>query len=194
LHRFEGKASFSTWLTRIAMNEALMLLRKRRGLREVPIRDSSDDEIAALGFEVPDPSLDAEVNYLKREATEILRSAIGKYPQVCGQQSNYENSVSSLAEKRLNAWVSLSPPLKRAYSKAEGSCARPCGALGSPRSAFKERPWQPNKIGLGLNTGSELRCFIRNRFGRKQKWKATHSSLNSRIASTALPHRNCSSM
>ena len=80
LHRFEGKAFFSTWLTRIAMNEVLMLLRKRRGLREVPIADSSDDEIAALGFEVPDPSPDAEVNYLKREATEILRSAIGKLP------------------------------------------------------------------------------------------------------------------
>src|SRR5215469_2277201 len=80
LHRFEGKAFFSTWLTRIAMNEALMLLRKRRGLREVPIADSSDDDIAALGFEVPDPSPDAEVNYLKREATEILRSAIGKLP------------------------------------------------------------------------------------------------------------------
>ena len=80
MHRFEGKAFFSTWLTRIAMNEVLMLLRKRRGLREVPIADSSDDEIAALGFEVPDPSPDAEVNYLKREATEILRSAIGKLP------------------------------------------------------------------------------------------------------------------
>jgi RNA polymerase sigma-70 factor, ECF subfamily len=80
LHRFEGKASFSTWLTRIAMNEALMLLRKRRGLCEVPIADSSDDEMPALGFEVPDPSPDAEVIYLKREATEILRSAIGKLP------------------------------------------------------------------------------------------------------------------
>ena len=80
LHQFEGKASFSTWLTRIAMNEALLLLRKRRGRREVPIKDSSDDVIATLGFEVPDPSPDVEVSYLKREATEILRSAIGKLP------------------------------------------------------------------------------------------------------------------
>jgi RNA polymerase sigma-70 factor, ECF subfamily len=47
---------------------------------EVPIKDSSDDVIAAHGFEVPDPSPDAEVSYLKREATEILRSAIGKLP------------------------------------------------------------------------------------------------------------------
>jgi RNA polymerase sigma-70 factor, ECF subfamily len=78
LARFEGKSSFSTWLTRIAMNEALMVLRKRRGRLEVPIKDSSDDDIEAFGFEIPDPSPDIEVSYLKREATEILRSAIGK--------------------------------------------------------------------------------------------------------------------
>src|SRR5260370_7521063 len=35
LHKFEEKSRFSTWLTRIAINEALMLLRRRRGLREV---------------------------------------------------------------------------------------------------------------------------------------------------------------
>jgi|HubBroStandDraft_4_1064222.scaffolds.fasta_scaffold566002_1 RNA polymerase sigma-70 factor (ECF subfamily) len=30
LHKFEGKSSFSTWLTRIAINEALMMLRRGR--------------------------------------------------------------------------------------------------------------------------------------------------------------------
>src|SRR5260370_22238378 len=34
LHKFEGNSCFSTWLTRIAINEALMLLRRGRGLRE----------------------------------------------------------------------------------------------------------------------------------------------------------------
>src|SRR4029077_2267392 len=40
LDQFEGKSSFSTWLTRIAINEALILLRKGRGMREVLINDS----------------------------------------------------------------------------------------------------------------------------------------------------------
>src|SRR5580700_2737850 len=33
LKKFEGESLFSTWLTRIAINEALMVLRKRRGTR-----------------------------------------------------------------------------------------------------------------------------------------------------------------
>jgi len=36
LPRFEGTAAFSTWLTRIMINECLMLLRKRRSAREEP--------------------------------------------------------------------------------------------------------------------------------------------------------------
>src|SRR3974390_3875585 len=52
---FEGKSSFSTWLTRIAINEALMWLRKARALREVPIDDSISDEGAGLHFDLAAP-------------------------------------------------------------------------------------------------------------------------------------------
>src|SRR5882672_801348 len=34
LKKFEGESLFSTWLTRIAINEALMLLRRKRGSRD----------------------------------------------------------------------------------------------------------------------------------------------------------------
>src|ERR1700751_1328232 len=47
LHKFEGKSSFYTWLTRIAINEALMLLRRRRLVREISVDDSSEGETAA---------------------------------------------------------------------------------------------------------------------------------------------------
>ena len=39
LQDFQEKSSFSTWLTRIAINSALMILRKKRLCSEIPIDD-----------------------------------------------------------------------------------------------------------------------------------------------------------
>jgi RNA polymerase sigma factor (sigma-70 family) len=78
LHKFEGKSSFSTWLTRIAINEALMFLRRGRALREVPIDDSSDKETAIHDVEIPDLVPGPEAVYLKQEETRALTEAIDK--------------------------------------------------------------------------------------------------------------------
>jgi RNA polymerase sigma-70 factor, ECF subfamily len=37
IKNFDGRSSFSTWLTRIAINSALMTLRKKRSSQEVPV-------------------------------------------------------------------------------------------------------------------------------------------------------------
>ncbi len=37
LHDFDGRSSIATWLTRIAINSALMILRKRTGAAQVSI-------------------------------------------------------------------------------------------------------------------------------------------------------------
>src|SRR5260370_40334265 len=42
LDSFQEKSQFSTWLTRIAMNEAFMLLRRRRGIVEGPPASAPD--------------------------------------------------------------------------------------------------------------------------------------------------------
>jgi RNA polymerase sigma factor (sigma-70 family) len=76
LQKFEGKSSISTWLTRIAINQALMLLRSRRGLREVLIGDSSGDEEATAALELADANLDPEASFLQRERTQILSTAM----------------------------------------------------------------------------------------------------------------------
>jgi RNA polymerase sigma-70 factor, ECF subfamily len=78
LHKFEGKSSFCTWLARIAINEALMLLRRHRALREVSINDSSEGETDAHSLEITDSGPDPEANYLKREGIEGLSTAIDK--------------------------------------------------------------------------------------------------------------------
>src|SRR5467141_1900496 len=78
LHKFEGKSSFSTWLTRIAINEALMLLRRGRGLREVSIDDLSGSEEAPLGLQMPDSRAGPESAFLQDERNRILYAAMDK--------------------------------------------------------------------------------------------------------------------
>src|SRR5258707_8746299 len=60
LRKFEGRSAFSTWLTRIAVTEALMFLRRSRGLREVLIDDLNGNEETTSALEVPDSSPDPE--------------------------------------------------------------------------------------------------------------------------------------
>lgn len=75
-HEFEGKSSFFTWVTRIAINQALLLLRRRRRVCEVPINHSSSYEETNSALEVADQSPDPEVSYLQREKAEILSAAM----------------------------------------------------------------------------------------------------------------------
>lgn len=72
LQDFRGKSSFSTWLTRIAINETLILLRNTRARREVRVGNSTRDEKAARALDVPDDSRSPETSYFQREAIEHL--------------------------------------------------------------------------------------------------------------------------
>src|SRR5258705_774285 len=76
LQKFEGKSSFSTWLTRIAINEALMSLRRRRALHEVPADDSRVDHGTTRGPDLADASPNPEASYLQKEGARILSAAI----------------------------------------------------------------------------------------------------------------------
>jgi RNA polymerase sigma-70 factor, ECF subfamily len=78
LHKFEGKSSFSTWLTRIAINEALMSLRRGRGHREVSINDLCGNEETAFGLEMPDTRAGPESAFLQGERNRILSEAMDK--------------------------------------------------------------------------------------------------------------------
>jgi RNA polymerase sigma-70 factor (ECF subfamily) len=76
LKKFEGESLFSTWLTRIAINEALMLLRRKRGSREVPIAESTTEDKIALPLDIPDLDPNPEDRCLQREQERILSAAV----------------------------------------------------------------------------------------------------------------------
>jgi RNA polymerase sigma-70 factor, ECF subfamily len=78
LKKFEGDSLFSTWLTRIAINEALMLLRRKRGSRDVPIAESRPEDGAALPLDFPDSGPNPEDSCLQRERERILCAAVNE--------------------------------------------------------------------------------------------------------------------
>lgn len=64
--RFNSSSKFSTWLVRIAINEALMLLRSKHSRNHKSILPSDDCE-QAVALDVPDPKKDPEVQYRNKE-------------------------------------------------------------------------------------------------------------------------------
>jgi RNA polymerase sigma-70 factor, ECF subfamily len=77
LNDFQEKSRFSTWLTRIAMNEALMLLRRKRGIFET-FPDSLDDGSKPISEAFIDQSSNPEESCWRRERTRLLTAAINR--------------------------------------------------------------------------------------------------------------------
>jgi RNA polymerase sigma-70 factor (ECF subfamily) len=69
-------ASFSTWLTRIAINSALMILRKKRGSRETAMEVSEQLDTKRLEWEVADHASNPEEECAQGEIGNILRAEI----------------------------------------------------------------------------------------------------------------------
>jgi RNA polymerase sigma-70 factor, ECF subfamily len=82
LNDFQERSSFSTWLTRIAMNSALMILRKKRGCVEIPIDGTGDSTTNNERWEPRALTEDPESRYVRRERERLLREAILRLPPV----------------------------------------------------------------------------------------------------------------
>ena len=66
-HAFEGRSSIYTWLSRIAINSTLMILRKRRTRPEVLFDPQPDDRCETIFFEPRDPAPNPEEAYEFRQ-------------------------------------------------------------------------------------------------------------------------------
>jgi RNA polymerase sigma-70 factor (ECF subfamily) len=80
LKDFEERSSFSSWLTRIAINSALMLLRKKRFRIEVSISNPDDDFGIRDRWEPMDRAESPESRCARREREELLKGAIQGLP------------------------------------------------------------------------------------------------------------------
>src|SRR2546427_10702333 len=80
LAQFQGQSKFYTWLVRIAGNEALMKLRRRRPERTVSLDEEVKTEDDSVPREVADWSPNPEKQYNQAELREILTKTIQGLP------------------------------------------------------------------------------------------------------------------
>lgn len=78
IKNFQGRSSFSTWLTRIVINSSLMIRRKNANTHEVSTDEQRLSEEAFLPLQIPDPAPDPEQSYAERERKRILHKAIAR--------------------------------------------------------------------------------------------------------------------
>lgn len=75
INTFDGRSAFATWLTRIAINTSLMILRKRRKHASTSLDD--DDEI---GLQITDPAPSPELLLVRLERNAAVRDAVRRLP------------------------------------------------------------------------------------------------------------------
>jgi RNA polymerase sigma-70 factor (ECF subfamily) len=80
LDQFQENSKFYTWLVRIAVNEALMKLRKRRTDRTVSLDEDVETEEGSMPREVADWSPNPEQLYGQSELGDILKKTIQGLP------------------------------------------------------------------------------------------------------------------
>jgi len=113
LNKFDGRSKFSTWLTRIAINSALMIVRKKRAHPESPF---DGDMLPHLqGY---DPGLDPERRFLERERNLKLRKAVRHLPPLLREATEIRYSeevpVSEVAARTRASLVATKSRLLRA--------------------------------------------------------------------------------
>ena len=134
LAQFEGRSSLATWLTRIAVNQALGRLRKRRRLS--PLDTELELEMANDEDRTPNP----EKRLLNNELGDALESALNNLPP------RYRTilvlrEIEGLSTSEAAECLGMSPDaakvsLHRARLRLKETLARECGPAMQELFAF----------------------------------------------------------
>ena len=81
LDRFRGESSLSTWLTRIALNEALGRKRRVRPMLALSVLDEPPGRAEVIPFPSAPTQVDPERSVAQREIRQILERAIDDLPR-----------------------------------------------------------------------------------------------------------------
>jgi RNA polymerase sigma-70 factor (ECF subfamily) len=108
LQKFEGRSSFLTWLTRIAINEALMCRRTNRRVSAASIDELMEGEETALVLQIPDLGPSPEHSYSQQERKRVLSLALNQLtPGIRTAIQLYELDERSVKESAQMMGVSV---------------------------------------------------------------------------------------
>jgi len=120
---FDGRSAFSTWVTRIAINSALGMIRKSGRHKEVSLDDPADPHRPGL-TEMLELSRDPEERCLEGERLKLVRQAIRRLPlklrSAVEIRQSQDGPVSELA---ILAGVSL-PTMKSRLNEGQTQTSR----------------------------------------------------------------------
>jgi RNA polymerase sigma factor (sigma-70 family) len=80
LFQFQGTSSFSTWLIRIGINEALVRLKDLKKAKVVSINSLPTERTIAIS-EIPEQNMNPEKTFIRQESTRLLEKAIENLPE-----------------------------------------------------------------------------------------------------------------
>src|SRR5271154_3835652 len=124
LHSFEGRSAFSTWLTRIAINSALMLRRRKSYRVEASLNDILDNQSESLFDATAGESPNPEEIYVASELNALIEGQIRELPprvQAAFRLRKIEEFSTTEAARALGIRVTA---LKSRVSRARRKVAR----------------------------------------------------------------------
>lgn len=85
LRNFEGRSAFTTWFTRIVLNAALMILRKRTNSRIDSLPESCSSDEISWTERLPASQPDPEMDYAEKESFQLIDALVAKMNPVLRQ-------------------------------------------------------------------------------------------------------------
>jgi RNA polymerase sigma factor (sigma-70 family) len=150
---FDGRSAFSTWVTKIAINSALTMIRRRRTRRELSL-DAPVAPDSRTVLEILDPSRNPEESYLETERVRLVRQAIKRLPSKLRTAIElHQSQDGSMSELAMLVGVSV-PAMKSRLVRARLKLRKPLSKV------LKGRP--PSDASQRANEGGTTRRQLRH--------------------------------